>query len=238
MDELITNMSANMSYMENVVRQITVSTTELFRDPKIWRSIRQEVLPGMVNLDRIRIWHPGCSTGQEVYSMMILLAEMGLFEKSDIYASDINVDFIEKAKEGKYKYKFNEVYLRNFDLVFNDQEDEKQGMKRIPYEKYFTINEMMDQISMKQFLTDKPFFRKIDLVRELNSFNTKYDLIICRNVIIYFDYELQNKVFRLFYQNLTDQGCLILGMHESILGPNLNLFDKKNIAYYKKSEPR
>jgi chemotaxis protein methyltransferase CheR len=89
---------------------------------------------------------------------------------------------------------------------------------------------------MKSLLTDKPVYKKIDLVKDENLFHVKFDLIICRNVIIYFNNDLQNKVFNLFYQNLYNNGCLLLGIHESMLGPYASHFDKKNSAYFKKEK--
>lgn len=87
---------------------------------------------------------------------------------------------------------------------------------------------------MKPFLTEKPIYQKIDLVKDENLFNLAFDIIICRNVVIYFNYDLQNTVFDLFNKNLVKNGCLVLGLHESILGPYTTLFEKKNQFYFKK----
>jgi len=224
----------NSAFMEKVVKSITVNTTELFRDPVLWISMREEILPRIAHLERIRIWHAGCSTGQEVYSMMIMLDFMGLLDKSDIYASDINSDVLEIAKAGKYKYRFNQAYIDNFNHVMNGNEEENNGKEFSSHTKYFAIDKVSDSIQMNSFLTEKPVYKKIDLVKDENLFHKKFDLIICRNVIIYFNYDLQNKVFNLFYKNLLNEGSLILGIHESILGPYASQFDKRNQAYVKK----
>jgi len=225
----------NPEFVEKVVMGITVNTTDLFRDSAIWISLRDEILPGFAHLKKINIWHAGCSTGQEVYSMMILLEEMGLLSKADIYASDINTNVLETAKAGRYRYRFNHAYVDSFDAVINSGKDALNGDKFIPESKYFLIDKVSDSIQMKSFLTSKPVYKKIDLVKDENLFYVKFDLIICRNVIIYFNYDLQNKVFSLFLKNMFNDGCLLLGMHESILGPYSSHFEKKNLAYFKKN---
>jgi chemotaxis protein methyltransferase CheR len=231
MAELTEKMSEDRKFIEKVVKSITVNTTELFRDPKVWIDLKENIIPRYKSKEKISVWHTGSSTGQEVFSMMILLREMNLLEKADIYASDINTDVLEISKTGTYKYSFNRDYLKNFDEVFNPNSSDKLN---VPYSKYFIIDNLQDKLKMKEFLVEKPTYQKIDLVRDENLFNIKFDLILCRNVIIYFNYELQNKVFNLFYNNLNDDGCLILGLHESIIGPYSGYFEKKSYAYFKK----
>ena len=225
-------MEQDKSFLERVVKKITVNTTELFRDPAVWNSIRHEILPLFRNYLPLNIWHAGCSTGQEVYSMLILLNELNLFETSNMYATDINSDVLEIARTGIYKYMFNLNYLDNFDKVIR-QNDSGQYID-VEYSKYFTIDKKRDVIKMNPFLMDKPVYKKMDLVRDTNPFPAKFELIVCRNVIIYFNYELQNRVIKLFYDNLSTGGCLILGVHETILGPFSIFFEKKYQAYFKK----
>jgi chemotaxis protein methyltransferase CheR len=232
--QLEKEIAHNQQFMEKMVKAITVNTTELFRDPDIWLSLRDEILPKFSLNNKISIWHAGCSTGQEVFSMMILLEDLGLLSKSEIYASDINSDVLEIAKTGKYKYRFNHAYLENFDKVINSGRDLSEIEKQNSYSRFFSVDKVSDIIQMNSFLAEKPIYKKIDLVKDENLFHIKFDLVICRNVIIYFNYELQNKVFNLFYQNLFNNGCLVLGLHESILGPYAGHFDKKNHAYFKK----
>lgn len=219
-------------FLEKIVKNITVNTTELFRDPDVWISIRYEILPLFFNKPLINIWHAGCSTGQEVYSMLILLNELNLLDKSNLYATDLNSDVLEHARSGIYDYRFNLNYLDNFDKVIRQNRNSQSF--DVDYSKYFTIDEKNDRIKMHSFLTEKPVFRKLDLVRGINPFPVKYNLIICRNVIIYFNYELQNKVFRLFYDTLNHNGCLILGVHETMLGQVSLYFEKKFQGYFKK----
>ena len=231
---LLSAIKNKPDFTEKIIREITVNTTELFRDPQVWNMLRTRILPRFKNNKNINIWHAGCSTGQEVYSLMILLNEMEMFEKSKIFASDLNTDVLEAAKKGEYKYRFNIGYLDNFDKVIKQNPLNYEEFNDVPYEKYFDINKAKDIISMKKYLTEKPIFRKHDLVKDGNLFFAKFDLILCRNVIIYFNYSLQNKVFDLFHSNLYNKGTLVLGMHETILGPWANKFEKMGQAYIKK----
>lgn len=230
----IQSIKTNTDFTERVVKEITVNTTELFRDPPVWHLLRSRILPRFKNNRTINIWHAGCSTGQEVYSMMILLSEMGMLEKSKIFATDLNTDVLEDAKKGEYRFRFNIGYLDNFDKVIKQNPLNYEEFKDVPYENYFTIDRVRDTITMKKELTEKPIFRKHDLVKWDNQFYSKFDLILCRNVIIYFNYSLQNKVFNLFHDNLYTNGVLLLGLHETILGPWANRFERMGQAYIKK----
>jgi chemotaxis protein methyltransferase CheR len=233
MSTLISRIKSDSTFVEEVVKEITVNTTELFRDPQVWQALRFSILPHFKNNSIINIWHSGCSTGQEVYSMLILLHELDLFDRAKVYATDINTDVIETAKSGEYKYRFNIAYLDNFDKVIKENPYNYEEYNDVPYSKYFDIDKVNDVIKMKNFLREKPVFKKHDLVLENNTLYVKFDLILCRNVIIYFNYNLQNRVFELYHQNLYDKGCMVLGLHETILGMHAAKFLKKGHAYYK-----
>lgn len=230
---LISKIKNEPDFVERVVKEITVNTSELFRDPQVWQTLRFIILPRFKNNSIINIWHAGCSTGQEVYSMLILLNELGLLEKTKIYATDINSDVMDIAKQGEYRYRFNLSYLDNFDKVIKENPYNYDEYNDVPYDKYFTLDKATDTIRMKPFLREKPVFKKHDLVTENNTLYVKFDLILCRNVIIYFNYNLQCRVFDLFHQNLYDSGCLMLGLHETILGAHAAKFQKKGHAYLK-----
>ena len=233
--ELFRQLKTQPKFAEEIVKKITVNTTELFRDPPIWLSLRSDILPKLSKKPVIRIWHAGCSTGQEVYSMIILLNEMGLLNKTELYASDLNTDAIDAAKAGVYKYKFNISYLDNFDKVIRNDVNNPLIVRNIPYEKYFEIDQVGDKISMNKKLLEKPIFSKLDLVKDKNLFQVTFDLILCRNVIIYFNYNLQNRVFQLFHNNLCENGFLMLGVHESIIGPFTAKFEKQGYYYLRKN---
>jgi chemotaxis protein methyltransferase CheR len=195
--------------------------------------MKLELLPALSEQPTIRIWHPGCSTGQEIYSMMIVLDGLGLLEKSEIYGSDLHMEVIETARQGRYKYRFNQSYLENFDRVMLNGEGTFSWEHRKYWKKYFHIDEANDTIQMKEFLREKPVYKKLDLVKDTNLFLVNFDLIVCRNVIIYFNAELQNRVFELFHSNLKDHGSLLLGVHESIMGSYSKKFMRKDPFYHK-----
>lgn len=232
--QLIQKLRTNTEFVEKFVRDITVNTTELFRDPKAWQTIRFRVLNKFQDQRTINIWHAGCSTGQEVYSMLILLNEMNLFDKANVFATDINTDVLDVARKGEYKYRFNINYLDNYSKVIEENPYNYDEFNHVPYNKYFDVDKTKDTYRMKSFLTRKPLFKKHNLVKEGNVFYTKFDLILCRNVLIYFNSQLQNFVFELFHESLFSKGCLILGAHESMSGPVASKFLKKGIIYIKK----
>lgn len=232
--ELLHQLKSQPKFVEEVVKKVTVNTTEMFRDPPIWHSLRNEILPKLALKPSIKIWHAGCSTGQEVYSMIIMLNEMGLLDKAELYATDLNTDAIDIARKGVYKYKFNINYLDNFDKVIRIDANNPLIVRDVPYQKYFDIDYVGDKIKMNKSLLEKPIYAKHDLVKDINIFNVSFDLIMCRNVIIYFNYSLQNKIFDLFYNSLCRDGFLMLGIHESILGPFSAKFEKRGFYYLKK----
>ncbi len=231
---LVSKIKNNRNFLESVVKEITVNTTELFRDPPVWQNLRHKILPKFQNNSKINIWHAGCSTGQEVYSMMILLNEMGLLDKSKVMASDLNSDVLEISKKGVYKYRFNIGYLDNFDKVIKENPFNYEEYNDVPYEKYFSIDKVKDSIQMKGFLRDGVMFRKHDLVTNGAMNYVKFDIIMCRNVVIYFNYDLQNRIFEMFHENLFSGGCLILGLHETIMGPVSSKFERRGQVYFKK----
>ena len=228
--QLIDRMHNGSISIEDIVKSITVNTTELFRDTPMWLSLKDGILPQLAKQDNINIWHAGCSSGQEVFSMIILLDELNLLEKTKIFATDINYDILEQAQKGVFKLSFNQFYVENFNKVLNDDPQKIQ----VSFEKYFDIDKTKDLIKAKPILTQKPQFVQHDLVKDGNVFNTKFDIIMCRNVLIYFNSSLQNKVFQLFYDSLESNRFLIIGIHESMLGPLQPKFDKDKQTYKKR----
>ena len=226
--------TADELFIEKMIADITVNTTELFRNPPVWHSVKYRVLPKLQENERIDIWHAGSSTGQEVYSMLILLNEMNLLDRVNIYASDLNIKALEKAVKGEYIYRFNIEYLHNFDEVIRKNPYNFEEYNDVPYSKYFIIDQENDTIQIKDFLLNKTIFKKHDIVKRENIYNKKFDLIMCRNVMIYFNLSLQAKMLKFFYNNLKFPGYLVLGYHESILGNEVNLYHKKHYYYTKK----
>ncbi len=226
LNELVKKTKTDRDFVEEIVEAITVNTTELFRDPSVWMFILEKLLPPLANKPNINIWHAGCSSGQEVYSNLILLDHLGLLEHSNIYATDISQKVLDQAKKGVYKYRFNLNYIENFNQVLNLKNKED-------FSKYFDINESEDKIVVKDFLRKIPKFIKHDLVQEKMPFYNKFDIIFCRNVLIYFNTGLQSRIIQRFYDNLFPGGSLVLGTHEAITGFFKTKFIKTGLIYSK-----
>ncbi len=227
---LIKKITKDEKFLEKIAREITVNTTELFRDPNVWQLFKSDIMPSFQDYKSIRILHAGASIGLEVYSMIILMNELGLLPVTDFYASDINEKVLDVARIGKYKFREVDEFTTNFNKVIND--DEQTPI--VPFSKYFDVYRNKHTISIKPSFTSIPVFKKQNLVTESNVFNQKFDIIFCRNVLIYFNHELQNKVIHSFYKLLNTNGVLIIGRHEGLLGPIASRFIKKDTIYIKK----
>ncbi|HEY1032672.1 MAG TPA: protein-glutamate O-methyltransferase CheR [Flavipsychrobacter sp.] len=190
------------SYLKRFVEEITVNVTEMFRDPSFYLALRQEVIPAIATKPFIRVWHAGCSTGEEVYSMGILLKEANLLHKTLIYATDINPDVIEKAAKGIFPLSLMKQYSENYIASGGKSE----------FSSYYTAK--YDRVVFNEELRKKMIFATHNLVSD-SSFN-EFQLILCRNVLIYFDKDLQHKVFNLFDQSLEHLGFLALGSKETL----------------------
>ncbi len=229
LDGLLKKMRHNKNFLEEVIKEITVNTTEPFRTPIIWQKLIPLLDKKFRELDSINIWHAGCSTGLEVYSMMIILYEMGLFDKAKIYGSDLNQDVLNTARSGKYR-------LHDFDDYWNNINEVMADFKNFSIDNYLDINKRRRIIKMKSFLVEKPSFVRHNLIKDGNIFGLKFDLIMCRNVLIYFDHDLQDRIFNFFYESLTDEGILVIGKHESILSPIQRKFERIESIYIKKNK--
>lgn len=190
------------SYLKRFVEEITVNVTEMFRDPHFYKALRTNILPMIGTKPFIRIWHAGCSTGEEVYSMAIMLRETNLLHKSLIYATDLNPSVVDKAKQGFFPLTQMKQYSENY-IESGGSND---------FSAYYTAN--YGQAKFHDELSEKIIFSTHNLVSD-SSFN-EFDLILCRNVLIYFDKDLQERVFKLFDQSLSPLGFLALGSKETL----------------------
>jgi chemotaxis protein methyltransferase CheR len=197
------------SHFEFFIQELSVTVTEMFRDPYFFRALREKVLPRLATYPVVRIWVAGCATGEEVYSMAILLKEENLLDRSIIYATDINRKSLQIAREGIYSLENMKSYTTNY---------MKAGGKE-SFSKYYQAKydlALFDK-SLRQNVVFAPHNLTADKV-----FN-EFQLITCRNVLIYFTQQLQNQVLDLFYESLCPFGFLGLGTKESLL-----FMDKKN----------
>ncbi len=228
MNQLLTKSKLDMDFVEQLVDDITVNTTELFRNEETWEYLYNKVMPGLKSKNNINIWHAGCSTGQEVYSNLILFNELNLLDKVNVVASDLNNKVIRTAKKGEYDYKFNMQYIEVYNALMN-----KVNAHAKPFDYYFDVDKVNDKIKAKDFITSIPKFKRHDLVVEEIPFYQKFDIIFCRNVLIYFNPELQLKIVRKFFDKLYDGGVLILGTHEALHGFFKTRFVKHGMVYTK-----
>lgn len=189
-------------YLTNFIEEITVNVTEMFRDISFYKLLKEKVIPVLATYPFIKIWHAGCSTGEEVYSLAILLKEAGILNKSLLYATDINESVIESAKSGIFPIRTMKHYSGNY-IAAGGLED---------FSTYYRAN--YDLAKFDVSLTKRMVFSTHNLVSD-SSFN-EFQLIVCRNVLIYFNQDLQNKVLQLFDKSLETFGFLALGNKESL----------------------
>lgn len=188
--------------MERLLLDLSVNVTAMFRDPNFYRAFRQQVVPLLRTYPFIRVWHAGCSTGEEVYSMAILLREEGLYERARIYATDINEVVLQQAKAGIFPLEKMQEYTQNY---------LKAGGTR-SFSEYYTA--AYDGALFAPALRERIVFAQHNLVTD-RSFS-EFNVILCRNVMIYFDRSLQARVHELFYESLPMYGILALGSKESL----------------------
>ncbi|MBL7647868.1 MAG: protein-glutamate O-methyltransferase CheR [Candidatus Hydrogenedentes bacterium] len=200
--ELIPLVLRDERVFNDFLREMSVTVTEMFRDPQFYRVLKDEVLPYLATYPLIRIWHAGCATGEEVYSVAIVLKQAGLYNRAQIYATDFNNESLDHAKAGVYELDRLAKFSANYEGT-------------LPVEslsEYYVTNDtsvkMLD--SLKQHIT----FANHNLVTD--GVFGEMNLIICRNVLIYFDRELQDRVLRLFLDSLGYRGFLCLGSKESL----------------------
>jgi chemotaxis protein methyltransferase CheR len=188
--------------MERLLLDLSVNVTSMFRDPLFYVAFRQHVIPLLRTYPFIRLWHAGCSTGEEVYSIAILLEEAGLYDRARIYATDINDVVLQQARRGIFPLDRMQEYTENYI---------RAGGTR-SFSEYYTAK--YDGALFDQRLTRNVVFAQHNLVTD-RSF-AEFNAIFCRNVLIYFDKELQNRVHALFYESLVRFGVLCLGSKESL----------------------
>lgn len=189
-------------FVEKLLNDFSINVTEMFRDPDFFKAFRMNLVPLLKELPEIRIWHAGCSTGEEAFSMAIMLKEEGLYDKAKIYATDMNETVIEHAQKGILPLNRMQSYTKNY---------LQAGGKR-EFSEYYTTdyqNAYLDPNLLKNVV----FFQH-NLVTD-GSFN-EFHIIMCRNVMIYFTGELQTYVNQLFYDSLCKDGFLAVGSKESI----------------------
>ncbi|MFA8341516.1 MAG: protein-glutamate O-methyltransferase CheR [Rhodothermaceae bacterium] len=201
------------SFAKLLVQNFSIPVTEMFRDPEIYLIFRNHIIPRLKKLPFIKIWHAGCATGEEVYSLAIILQEEGIYDKCQIYATDVNEEVLNKANEGIYEISTIKRSTANYN---------NSGGK-YSFSKYYhsSYNSAIIDSSLKKNLT----FARHNLVTDATF--GEMNLILCRNVMIYFDKLLQDRVYGLFDDSLAYGGFLCLGSKENIqFSPLVDNYDE------------
>jgi chemotaxis protein methyltransferase CheR len=209
--------------MERLLLDLSINVTAMFRDPTFYVAFREKVVPLLRTYPFTRIWVAGCSTGEEVYSLAILLHEAGVAERTRIYATDINESVLDRARAGVFPLDKMREYTQNYI---------KAGGERAFSEYYLA---KYDGAQFQRSLVENVVFAQHNLVSD-RSFN-EFNVVVCRNVMIYFDRALQDRVHRLFYDSLMMFGVLALGAKESIrFSPHEDCYEDLDAAerLYKK----
>lgn len=200
--ELLARVLHDPVALDRLLSHLSVHVTSMFRDPSFFRSLRENVVPLLRSHPFIRVWHAGCSTGEEVYSFAILLQEEGLYDRCRIYATDMNPQVLELAREGIFPLDLMKEYTSNY---------LKAGGSK-SFSDYYSAG--YGGAIVRQSLKRNIVFAQHNLVTD-GSFNS-FHLILCRNVMIYFNQALQARVHRLIFQSLCRFGMLALGRRESL----------------------
>lgn len=188
--------------LTRLVSLLTVHTTAMFRDPAFFRALREQVVPVLRTYPFVRLWVAGCSTGEEVYSLAILLQEEGIAERCRLYATDLNEKALERARNGVFPLAAMREYSSNY----------QQAGGKLPFSDYFTADS--ESVVFRRQLRERVVFGTHNLVSDA-SFN-EFHVILCRNVMIYFQRGLQERVHKLFHDSLVTYGFLGLGRSEAV----------------------
>jgi chemotaxis protein methyltransferase CheR len=189
-------------FFQDFLEEITVNVTEMFRDPSFYKALQSQVLPYLESYQHVKIWSAGCSSGEEAYSLAILLHEAGMRKRSFIYGTDVNTEVLKEARKGIFSLRKIKSYAENYKNV---------GLPGSITD-YFTI--MYDAASIHSELKQNTLFSVHNLISD-SVFN-EFQMITCRNVFIYFESDLQERILELFYKSLCPLGFLCLGSKETI----------------------
>jgi chemotaxis protein methyltransferase CheR len=204
MHELWIRFLRDQNFIYNFMNEVSVGMTSMFRDPIFWKHLRNYSRKEFSVKDNFSIWHAGCSTGEEVYSMGILLQETGMLKKSTAWATDINKDAIEVARNGEY-HKIKMI------------ENERNYKEYNAFSDFYKYTKPVDgkNLKMDLSLTNHVTYDYHNLIND--NFAQKFDLILCRNVMIYFDNGAKRKILEKFYKALNPGGFFVIGFYDTML---------------------
>jgi chemotaxis protein methyltransferase CheR len=200
--ELIPRVIHDEGAFSELAQQFSVSVTEMFRDPFVFRALREQVAPVLRSFPFVKAWAAGCATGEEVYSLAIVLKESGVYDRSTIFGTDFNDDALRKAKQGIYPMERIQEFTRSY----------QEGGGTRSFAEYYHAS--YDSASLDASLKERITFANHNLTAD-NVFG-EMNLVFCRNVLIYFNRELQERALRLFSDSLVRGGFLVLGTKEDL----------------------
>ena len=222
--EMQDNVIGNRRAADELLRDLSITVTEMFRDPNFYRAIREKIIPVLKTYSFIKIWHAGCSTGEEAYSMAIILKEEDLYSRCTIYATDFNQHALNRAREGIFSSELIKAYTNNY----------LKAGGREAFSNYYTAR--YNSVIMDQSLKSNIVWANHNLVTD--HVFAEVHLILCRNVLIYFNRDLQDRVQTIFYNSLVKGGILGLGIKESLhfsqFQDKYELLDKEQKLFKKK----
>jgi len=223
--EMIPKVLSDEAFFEGLVRTFSITVTEMFRDPETYHFLRKKVIPFLKTHPYFKVWHAGCASGEEVYSLAILLQEEGLYDRATVFATDFNDDALEKAREGVFALDNAKDFTKNYQVAggtrsFSDYYHAQYGA-----------------IAIDKSLKKNVTFANHNLVAD--GVFSETHLIMCRNVLIYFDRELKDRALNLFCDSLAPGGFLCLGSKEDLafsdVKDRFEVFDRMHRIFRKKT---
>ncbi|MBP8000219.1 MAG: protein-glutamate O-methyltransferase CheR [Chloroflexi bacterium] len=223
--QLIPHLLHDEQFAREIVHEFSITVTEMFRDPPFYQTIRERIISYLQTFPFIKVWHAGCATGEEAYSLAILLQEEGLYDRATIFATDFNDEALQKAQEGIYPLKEMRQHTTNY----------QRAGGRKSFADYY--HAQYDLARLDQNLKRNITFANHNLVTD--GVFSEVHLVLCRNVLIYFDRTLQNQVLQLLTNSLPLGGFLCLGLKESLhfstVHEHFRVVDEKTRIYQKQT---
>lgn len=222
--EMIPKVLHDGEFFSRLLRNFSISVTEMFRDPFVYRNVREKVVPLLRTWPHVKIWHAGCATGEEVYSLAIILKEEGLYDRATIYATDFSDAALDQARDGVYPLGKVKEATQNY----------QQAGGKASFSEYYHAH--YDAVAMDSSLKERITFANHNLA--VDEVFGEMHLVFCRNVLIYFNPDLQNRALRLFTESLVHGGFLCLGTKENLqfteVSKRYEVLDNKAKIYQKK----
>jgi chemotaxis protein methyltransferase CheR len=214
--ELIHRVLHEPDVLSRILDVLTVRVTEMFRDPEFYRELKLLVLPHLRTYPTLKIWHAGCASGEEVYATAILLSEAGIYERAQVYATDMSSVAVQQTRDGVYPEAALAEFARNYRAAGGERDFERYWLRAY------------GNISILPALKKNVHVFQHDLTSDYSL--GEMQLIFCRNVLIYFDAELRQRVFALFADGLERGGILCLGGSEGLPEPQRAEYDPLSAA--------